>query len=292
MNFDQQSWHTAPVRTGVRVAKSLLRRAVPQLSLTVVPYDADRSHIFADLRTPLGLGIYRYGHYDPDIEIVGQLLEPGELFVDGGAHVGLFTLVGARRVGPAGRVIAFEPSTRVRRRLLDNVGLNGFHQVEVRAEALSSEPGEASMRVFELSGSGLNHLGPAEGEAGAIETVKVTTLDRAIDASDRPRLRVMKLDLEGAEHAALRGAAELFQTTKPHLLLEIEAPHLARMGTSVAAIEQELRGHGYTFFKTGADTAGRAFITAISALADAAPRPNVLATVDPADVRRRGVAIR
>src|SRR5215471_19195745 len=138
MKLDNPAWRSAPLRTGLRIAKSLVRRTVPALSTTTVPYDARQSRIFADLRTPLGLGLYRYGHRDADINIVARLLEPGDVFVDGGAHVGLFTLVAARRVGPGGRVIAFEPSPANRQRLLDNVALNGFTQVDVRPEALAA----------------------------------------------------------------------------------------------------------------------------------------------------------
>jgi len=292
MNLDNPAWRVAPVRTGFRVAKSLLRRAVPSLCRVTVPYDDGQSQIHADLRTPLGLGLYRYGHRDADIQLVGRLLAPGDVFVDGGAHVGLFTLVAAKRVGASGRVIAFEPAGEVRQKLLQNVELNGFAQVTVKPLALSSEPGQASFRVFELSGSGLNHLGPAADEGGRVETVEVTTLDAVLEPAERARVAVVKLDLEGAEHAALRGAAGLLASAHPELLLEIEASHLTRMGTSVEAVESLLRTHGYTFYRTGLDADGTAFVASIERLSQAAPQPNVLATARPERLRERGIRVR
>ena len=292
MNFDNPAWQATPVRTGFRVAKSLLRRAVPSLTHVTVPYDDGQSRIHADLTTPLGLLLYRYGIKDADIQIVGRLLAPGDVFVDGGSHVGLFTLVAARCVGAAGRVIAFEPAGEVRERLIRNVNLNGFKQVTVKPLALSSEPGQASFRVFDAVGSGLNHLGPASDEGGRVETVEVTTLDASIELADRSRVKVVKLDLEGAEYSALLGAEATLAEAHPDLLLEVESSYLARMGSSVEAVEALLRKHGYNFYRTGIDRDGTAWVSPIERLSQAAPRPNVLATWRPERLRERGISIR
>ena len=186
MNFDNPAWRSTPLRTGLRVAKSLARRAVPQLSHAVVSYDGGRSSIHADLRTPMGLMLYRYGHRDANLDLIARLLSPGDVFVDGGANVGLFTLVAAERVGPTGKVVAFEPGRAVRLRLLENVVLNGFSQVEVIPFALSSTAGEAPFRVFDAGGAGLNHLSPGESndEGGRIEMVALTTLDAMLIPGD------------------------------------------------------------------------------------------------------------
>src|SRR5437764_646700 len=124
MNFDNPAWRSAPIQTGLRVAKSLARKRIERLSRVPVPYDGGRTSIYADLQTPLGLGLYRYGYRDPDLDLMGRLLSPGDVVVDGGANVGLFTLVAANRVGPAGKVIAFEPGRGVRMSLMANIVLN------------------------------------------------------------------------------------------------------------------------------------------------------------------------
>ena len=93
-----------------------MRRRLPGLARVAVPYDSGRSRIIADLRTALGLGLYRYGGVTaPELALLRDRLGPGDTFVDGGANVGLFTLVAAARVGPAGRVISFEPAEHTRR---------------------------------------------------------------------------------------------------------------------------------------------------------------------------------
>lgn len=291
MNFTDPAWRRAPLRTGVRVAASLARRSLPGMSRVPVPYDDARSLISADLHTPLGLQLYRYGHHDPDIALVARLLVAGDVFVDGGANIGLFTLVAARRVGVTGRVVAFEPGRGIRSRLIENVALNALTQVDVMPFALSSEPGEATFQEFDIAGAGMSHLAPAGGEGGRVETVAVTTLDAALLPSLRPRVTLVKLDLEGAEHAALRGASALLREAHPDLLLEIEAAHLSRMGSTPAAVGELLRGRGYRFYRlesTGDDLC----LAPADDLGAPAAAPNVFATVDPERARRRGLRVR
>lgn len=291
MNFENPAWRTMPVRTGIRVAKSLLRRSVPGWSRVPVPFDGGKTSIYADLRTPLGLGLYRYGRSDSDLDLVGRLLSAGDVFLDGGANVGLFTLVGAVRVGAMGKVIACEPARAVRLRLMENVVLNNLSQVEVVPFALSDRAGQASFRVFDSISAGLNHLAPSVDEGGELETVGVTTIDSLLTPHDRDRLTLIKLDLEGAEHAALLGSAATLHAAHPDLLLEMEPDHLRRMGSSVEDVARDLRKHGYSFFRVGTDrgtpslslTAGLAPIPGVT--------PNIFATVDPERARRRGVIV-
>jgi FkbM family methyltransferase len=280
------------------VAKSLARRALPRLSRAVVPYDDGRSSICADLHTPLGLMIYRYGHRDADpdvtadIDLCGRLLGPGDVFVDGGANVGLFTLVAAQRVGRTGKVVAFEPGRSVRLRLMENLVLNGFSQVEVVPFALSCAPGQAGFRVFEIGAAALNHLAPVDGEHGDLETVALTTLDAALIPHDRDRLTLIKLDLEGAEHDALLGAEQILRDRRPDILLEIEPTHLRRMGASAGSIGDLLSRHGYRFYRRDNNGRGTLALVAVPSVSEPSNQPNLFATVDPNRARSRGIPIR
>jgi FkbM family methyltransferase len=291
MRFDNPAWQAAPLRTGLRVAASLVRKRIGPLRTARVPYDGGRSSIHADLSTPLGLLLYRYGVRDTDIELTKRLLAPGDVFVDGGANIGLFTLAAAAQVGPTGKVIAFEPAREVRLRLTQNVALNRLVQVEVIPFALSSAPGEATFRTFDIAGAGLNHLGPSEGEAGTVESVKLTTLDAAVGPTDRRRLTLLKLDLEGAEHAALQGATEILRDVRPNLIIEIDESHLRRLGSSVAEVAALLRGHGYSFFQTRKTDSGEIGLLPLGDLLASKSGPNVFATTDVSPAHLKGVRI-
>jgi FkbM family methyltransferase len=291
MKFDNPAWRAAPLRTGLKVAASLVRRRSARLSRAIVRYDDGRSSICADLRTPLGLGLYRYGHRDEDIALVAQLLGRNDVFIDGGANIGLFTLVAAERVGPEGKVIAFEPARAVRLCLLENVVLNRFSQVEVLPFALSSSAGQASFRAFEPGSAGLNHLCPIAGEEGQVETVALTTLDVVLLPSDRARLKLIKLDLEGAEHAALLGASQTLAELRPDLLIEVEPAHLLRMGTSADALKGLLQSYGYAFYGISSNASGRPLLVSNGNGSRAGSTPNLFATVSIDRARGLGVAV-
>ncbi len=161
MNLDRPAWRRRPARTALRVATSLIRRSIPGLRGPAVKYDEGRSRIVADLSTPLGLELYRYGErVDPDLDLLRCLLRPGDVCVDGGANVGLFTLVAAAKVGPTGKVVAFEPAPKTHVALRANVELNGFSWVERREEALDDCAGERDLISFEAAVSGLSSFRP------------------------------------------------------------------------------------------------------------------------------------
>jgi len=229
----------------VRIGVSALRRRIPGLARVVVPYDSGRSRIVADLRTALGLGLYRYGLNTPELDLVRDRLRPRDAFVDGGANVGLFTLVAAARVGPAGRVIAFEPAERARKALECNVELNGFGWIETRPEALADFSGTTTLLSFDGDASGFSSFAPPEIGNARHETVAVTTLDAVLSPRLRSEVKLVKLDLEGAEWKALLGADQLLREYGPDLILELEDSHLSRQGTSARQLVDLLEGYGY-----------------------------------------------
>ena len=79
-----------------------------------------------------------------EIRFLLARLKAGDCFVDVGAHVGYFTLPAARRVGPSGRVVAFEPTSGSAKLLRENVHLNDFGWVDIVEAAASSTVGIAA----------------------------------------------------------------------------------------------------------------------------------------------------
>jgi FkbM family methyltransferase len=165
-----------------------------------------------------------------------ELLEPRELVVDGGAHWGLYSLMAAM----AGcRVVAFEPSAHNRRQLASNLRLSGLSgSVELREEALWSERGSLEFSDYEGPSWGLSMMASARSRVvGARRMVPTIALD---DLDLAPR--VIKLDVEGAEAAALRGALRTLRDARPTLLVEV---HRERLGESPDSLASTLRGVGY-----------------------------------------------
>lgn len=156
-----------------------------------------------------------------------KLVGPGDLVLDGGAHSGRHAIPLARLVGPGGRVLAFEPLPSVAARLeqlLKATQLEG--RVSVIRQALARESGIATFfsvdNMPEFSGLkkreyGATGFAPVHSEL----TVKKVTIDEALDAlGARGRLSFIKLDLEGGEFNALRGAPNALREDGPLCVFE------------------------------------------------------------------------
>jgi FkbM family methyltransferase len=205
----------------------------------VVRSSTVNSRLRVDLRTSLGLSLYRYGVVDPVLRSLLPLVQPGDVVVDGGANVGVFALALAQRVGPSGRVVAFEPAQGTRALLEANVALNGCSWLDVRAEALSDAAGTAELRD-EAPGSGTATMYGHAGEATV--TVETTTLDAAV--GDLP-VDWVKLDVEGAEAKVLRGAVGVLSRSRPRIVMEVEPDLLARAGSSLGEVQEIAADLGY-----------------------------------------------
>ena len=137
-------------------------------------------------------------------------------FWDVGAHVGFFTVLGARLVGEQGSVHAFEPVDENRRRLEAAVERNGCANVVVHPIALSAAAGEAFIHAHEASAMW--------SLAGEGEGVPVRT--EALDSVRLPAPDLVKIDAEGVELEVLRGGKELLSGVRPALLVEFTTTEL------------------------------------------------------------------
>lgn len=174
--------------------------------------------------------------FDEPLEtaILARLVSPGDTFVDVGANRGWFTHMASARVGPDGRVFAFEPDPRMVARLAEMERENHWSNVTVIPEALSDVTGEAVFQA--VADPALSHLmEPSESESRGI---RVPTTDFSAFALQYGlmKLDAVKLDVEGGEVRVLRGLSRWLRASgcRPVLLVEVEEGHLARAGTGVS----------------------------------------------------------
>lgn len=231
--------------------------------------------IFADLTTPFGKALYRYGFNAAEARIIAALLGPGDVFVDGGAHVGVFTLIAAAAVGETGRVVACEPVPETFQLLRQNVALNRFSWVDTRNVALADGSGREEIHSFG-AGSGLSSFAPASRIGSHPVLVEVTTLDDLVQQCGLSSVRVVKLDLEGTEVRALRGARDLLQS-RPDFLVEVEPQHLARQQTSVSELRSLFIDLGYQGYEIYGDRVN-ARLVPVDIWKPPAANPNMLVT--------------
>ena len=290
--FDHPAWRARPLATACRLLTCRVRQHVAPLHQAVIGYDANRARMQVDVTTAFGYTLYRYGHQDVDADLVRALLAPGDFFIDGGAHVGLMTLVAAARVGPTGKGIAFEPADRTREALRRNLDLSGFTWIEARPEALADTAGTRAFSAFSEEAWGSSSFAPPDGLPGQRieQTVQTTTLDAVVSPDDYARLKLVKLDLEGAEYAALRGASATLRHAQPDLLIELEPDHLRRQGASVEQVTTLLRELGYAFFRAVPASDGVA-LEPLKDVTRPGHSPNIYATRDTRRAERAHIRI-
>lgn len=165
--------------------------------------------------------------------------------VDGGAHIGIYSLLAARRVGSEGCVLAFEPDPQNFSALVANLKRNGCNRVIAQEKAISNRTGKITFYQNPSTFSSSLVRRQSVGRTRAIE-LAATTLDAELE--DRPlRSLVVKLDIEGAEPLALEGiqqtAARCEELT---LLLEVNPAALRDAGFSPRALAERATALGLT----------------------------------------------
>lgn len=168
--------------------------------------------------------------------------DPGEIVLDVGAGVGEEARWFSRRVGPTGRVVAIEAHPRTFRCLEAMVAANGLVNVVPVHLAASDAEGELAIE------DGAESLGNSVvAGAGAIR-VPATTLDAVAAARGLDRVDLLKLNIEGAEVAALRGAAGLLARTR-HVVVSCHDFKADRGGEASyrtkAAVRELLQAAGF-----------------------------------------------
>lgn len=144
------------------------------------------------------------------LELFGAALSDGDVVYDIGAHVGVYSLFAAPRVGSSGRVYAFEPLPRNLGYLEQHLALNGIRNCSVMGVAVSSQTGAAAFD--ESVHPAMGHLGAAGDQTITVRTV---VLDDLVARRVIRPPSVVKLDIEGAEYDALRGAARVLSRHRP-----------------------------------------------------------------------------
>jgi FkbM family methyltransferase len=168
---------------------------------------------------------------------------PSAFVVDGGAHIGLYTIFAARELGAGGRVLAFEPDPYNFRALTFNVARNGCRAVSLMPMALINKVGQSTFQQSLGTISSSLARRPDTGPFKPIQ-VRTTTLDSELMDLE-PEALVVKLDLEGAEPCAIEGMREVIsRCATATLLVELNPSALERGNSSPEKLLDALKGLG------------------------------------------------
>lgn len=188
--------------------------------------------------------IYFTPRYDPDeMGFMQRYLRPGDGFLDVGANIGTYALLARRLVGGQGLVVALEPHPVAAARCRENLQLNHLDDVELHEAAVADVAGTAEfLDDFDVS----NRIRSDSDGVVATRTVAMVTLDEVL--GDRP-MALGKLDVEGHETAALRGAVQRLRRADPPVWqIEIFDHQLARAGSTREELVGLLDEHDFALF--------------------------------------------
>jgi FkbM family methyltransferase len=183
----------------------------------------DRARIRRKVLGPAVDGDYPF---DVEIRVLRRLVAPGDVFVDVGAHDGIYSILVEDAAGPE-NVHSFEPIPTTFERLRRRRRGASVHRM-----ALSSSVGTAPMRIPTIRGrvtatrASLEQSLRESGEEGwESAMVPVSTLDVMVEDLGLDRLDWLKIDVEGHEMEVLEGASETIRRFHPVLIIEIEQRH-------------------------------------------------------------------
>ena len=171
-----------------------------------------------------------------------KLVKRGMTVVDIGAHIGYYTLIAAKLVGPEGKVFAFEPEPGNFSLLKRNVELNGYENVTLINRAVSDSNSVVTLYLDSVD-SGAHGQAPDERTKGSIP-VTATLLDESI--SSDVAIDFVKMDIEGGEEKALDGMQRILREAGVEtLLLEFFPQKLEGCDSSPKRLWDKLNGFGF-----------------------------------------------
>lgn len=171
-------------------------------------------------------------------------INSGDIIVDLGAHIGEYTLLGAKLVGPDGKIISVEPLHETADSLRENISLNNFSNCRVIESAVGSKV--TKQTLYKVSDEDVyGYLDPIVNNKKLIKSneIDVTTVDEIITGNNLEKIDLLKIDVEGFEYEVLLGCKSAFEQGKiKNIICEIHSDFLKAKKSD----EQEI----YTFLKS------------------------------------------
>lgn len=160
--------------------------------------------------------LYYNGSYESGtINFIEKHLKSGDCFVDVGANIGLMSLKASKIVGKQGKVYSFEPHPNTAKILRFNISLNSIINTETIEKGVGSKSDSAKIfDRWDVNRGGASLLPSNSEEKGY--NIEVVTLDEMF--SDKA-ISMIKIDIEGYELEALKGAKQILSSTKPPILI-------------------------------------------------------------------------
>ena len=196
--------------------------------------------------------LYYFGEWEPDLTAwIRTRLAPGDVFVDVGANIGYYALLGAATVGPSGGVVAIEASPTIFRQLQSNLARNRAQNV--RAVNVAAADRRGTLQLFRGPDHNVGQSTLIAG--GGYEPdvmVEAAPLTEILTPPELAGTRLIKIDVEGAEWAVLQGLGATTLTgcrANLELIVELHPQYLAQQGRRAEEVVDLLGQAGFHAYR-------------------------------------------
>ncbi len=179
-----------------------------------------------DARDGVGRFIYYFGVWEPNLTaLIESRLKLGDCFVDVGANVGYFSLLGSKLVGPSGKVVSIEAIPRTFELLSANMDANSAANVRAMNVAVWDKEEDltffVSRDVVDCTSTAIPSLAEGRGLSERC-VVRAAPLSLLLNQAEIASARLIKIDVEGAERQALAGLGQILSRGRKDLEVVIE----------------------------------------------------------------------
>ena len=200
-----------------------------------------------------GLRLSIRGVHDIDnTEILMNHVKKDQIVIDLGAHIGYYTLMMAKLVGPNGKVFAFEPEPRNLELLQKNISKNGYENVIVVPKAVSNNEENCILYVGQESFGANKIFKPKKTNVQKFKEIKTQTikLDNYFkENSFLEKISFLKMDIEGSEIKALEGMKKILESNQElKIFTEINKDALEDSGSDYKKMLRYLEGFNFRFY--------------------------------------------
>ncbi|MDH2388179.1 FkbM family methyltransferase [Streptomyces sp. HNM0663] len=255
-----------PWRTGAELAVDRVNSSLREHPRRCVARTRCGARFRLDTQDLIQRYLYMFGTWEPHMTAwLQSRLRAGDTFVDVGSNIGVFAVLASRLVGSTGRVVAIEASPEFHRRVREHVELNGCSNVRAVHAAVSDRRRELSFVLASSKNMGANSIVPYDGPAESSFEIEALPLPALLEPEEIARARVMKIDVEGAEGAVVRGLVPMLDQLRPdaEITVEVTPDRMRQLGDSAEELVETMRSHGFHVYRLANDYSPESYPKAI-----------------------------
>ena len=223
--------------------KNVIKKMPPRLTSVALGY-----RMWIDPMDFDGLRYFIHGlnPREPLTKLISVILQNGDCMIDIGANVGYYTVLGSRFVGSKGVIHSFEASPRMFY-YLDLVRNNPRSNVITYSRVVSDKCGEIEFYEALPDHSGISSIRNLGNSTARKIKVQSISLDSML--KELPKVKLIKIDVEGAELFVLKGMTELLRRDKPIIIMEITDVFFRELGFDTQQIFDYMENAQYNIYE-------------------------------------------